>query len=84
MRQIRTNPEWLEQQRPDTDRRQDIRRQWERLLHVARYLDQQERAFLETVVEHRNQGMTGDCKRVRRETRETKGSNEARTKTVCL
>ena len=52
MRQIRTAPDWFDRRQGQADSRQDIRRQWERLLHVARYLDQQERAFLEAAVEH--------------------------------
>ncbi len=51
MRQMRMDPAWLEgcRQRPQT--RQDTRRQWERLVHLARFLDEEERILFESVID---------------------------------
>jgi len=51
MRQIRVDTGWFDGRWEGVDQRQDIRRQWERLLHRAGFLDEQERAFLETTAE---------------------------------
>ena len=51
MRQVQTDPSCLDGRWGGTDNRNDIRRQWERLLNRAKFLDPAERIFLELVVE---------------------------------
>lgn len=51
MRHIQTDLDRLDGRWDKTEMRKDMRRQWERLLHRARFLDARERAFVELVVE---------------------------------
>lgn len=51
MRHVQTDPSCLDVRWNQTNHRNDIRRQWERLLNRARFLEPQERLFLELVVE---------------------------------
>lgn len=51
MRQIRKETGWFEGQWEQPDVRQDIRRQWEQLLNLSKFLSEKERAFLEAVAE---------------------------------
>jgi len=51
MRQIRKDTGWFDGRWERTDERQDIRRQWEQLLNLSKFLSEKERAFLEAVAE---------------------------------
>ncbi len=51
MRQMRMDPSWLQGCRQRREYRQDARRQWERLVHLARFLDEEERVLFESVIE---------------------------------
>lgn len=66
MRRIQFETELLDGRQWPSDRRDDLRRQWERLTHLARYLDGEDRAFLELVIE---QG--GQVARLARATRQS-------------
>lgn len=51
MRPTRVDMEWFDGRWEGADRRQEMRRQWERMLNLALYLDKQEQIFLETATE---------------------------------
>lgn len=55
MRRIRFETGRLDGRQWPTDRRDDLRRQWERWTHLARFLNTDERAFLEVVIEQGGQ-----------------------------
>jgi len=51
MRRIRFDTGLLDGRQWPTDGRDDLRRQWERWSHLARFLNKDEQAFLEVVIE---------------------------------
>ncbi|NLW84058.1 MAG: hypothetical protein GXY41_06615 [Phycisphaerae bacterium] len=64
MRNIQTDIDRLDGRWDKRELHRDLRRQWERLLHRARFLEPRERAFLELVVEQ--QGRISQLSRLTR------------------
>lgn len=55
MRQVRMEMQWFAQDWDGADRRQEVRRHWERLLNRAEFLDDRDRMFLEMAAAQRGQ-----------------------------
>ncbi len=51
MSHIKKDTSWLDGRWEQTDRRRDLRRQWDQLVNLSKYLDDKERVFVEAVAE---------------------------------